>query len=275
MAKSLIKNAFPNLPSDTIRSIQKKISDKCSEFYFLDFLKTTKGNVQDAYRLFNFDERLRCLLLKYVLRFEIQIKYDFVTFVSAASGDEHFWRDKKYYIFKNDFDFDNLRNKIEESFANLKESPFEADSHAATYVMSFGTFVSVYKNINPMYKREFINEYTKFLPKGDFRILHKYLLCMRALRNRCAHGTHIVSNSFVNQLSQFSSIKNVEYLKPGMERLTVFELTLYFLMKSLHCKDEFCKDLSALLAKNEHIYSKYGGKQSINPTIRQKLFKNY
>lgn len=275
MAKSLISISFPELPAEDVQKIKEKISDKCSEFYFLDFLKTTRGNINDAYRLFNFDERLRCLLLKYVLRFEIQIKYDFVSCVSKATDDDHFWRNQKYYIFKNEEDFNRLRDKIEESFINLKASMAEADSHAATYVMSFGTFVSVYKNINPLYKREFIKKYTKYLPKHDYAILHKYLLCMRALRNRCAHGTHIVSNSFVNQLSQYTLIKKPEYMKSGMEKMSIFELTLFFLIKNLNCCEAFSKDLRGLLEKNEHIYSKYGGKQSINPTIIKKIFKKY
>lgn len=275
MSKSLISASYPELSNEDVKKIKRKISDKCSEFYFLDFLKTTRGNIGDAYCLFNFDERLRCLLLKYVLRFEIQIKYDFVSCVANATGDDHFWKNEKYYIFKDPNDFIRLKGKIEESFINLKTSPAEADSHAATYVMSFGTFVSVYKYINPRYKREFIKKYTKYLPQQDYNILHKYLLCMRALRNRCAHGTHIVSNSFVNQLSQYSLIKNSKYLKPGMETMSIFELTLYFLMRSLHCREEFAKDLKKLLEKNEHIYSKYGGKQSINPTIISKLFKKY
>lgn len=275
MAYKLIKQAFPSITKEELKKLGKNINDKCSEYYFLDFLKATNGNIDDAYKLFIFDEKLRCLLLKYVLRFEIQIKNSFVDYVSKATNDDSFWNNSQYYIFKKQQDFINLKSKIEESFKNLNTTHTSANSYAATYVMSFGTFVTVFKNINPMYKRKFIKEYTKYLPVQDFDILHKYLLCMRALRNRCAHGTHIISNSFVNQLKQFSSLKNSHCIKPGMEKFSVFELTLYFLLKTLHCKKEFAKELKKLLDKNHGVYSRYGGKQSINPSIINKIFKNY
>ena len=147
-----------------------------------------------------------------------------------------------------------------------------ADSYAATYVMSFGTFIQMFKNINPSLKRKFVQQYTKYLPIHNFNVLCKYLLCMRALRNRCAHGTHIVSNSFVNQLSQFSAIQKEECLNPNMKIMSIFELTLYFLMNLLNCKNEFSKDLKHILEKNKNLYSRYGGKQPINPSIIEKLF---
>lgn len=275
MAHKLIKDAFPLITDKDLSKIVDKISDKCSDYYFLDFLKTTNGNTNDAYKLFIFDERLRCLLLKYVLRFEIQIKNTFVECVSKATGDDSFWNKSQYYIFKKQEDFNKLKSKIEESFKNLNTPHNSANSYAATYVMSFGTFVSVFKNINPKYKRNFIKKYTKYLPRQDFDVLHKYLLCMRALRNRCAHGTHLVSNSFVNQLSQFRSLKDPGDIKAGMEHFSVFELTLYFLIHSLNCRKEFEIELKKLLEKNKELYSKYGGKQSINPAIIEKLFKNY
>ena len=123
-----------------------------------------------------------------------------------------------------------------------------------------------------MYKRDFIKKYTKYLPKHDFELLHKYLLCMRSLRNRCAHGTHIVSISFVNQLSQYSLLQKPENLNPEMHSFSIFELTICFLIKTLHCGKEFEKDLKNLLSKYKKVYSKYGGKQSINPTIINKIF---
>ena len=179
------------------------------------------------------------------------------------------------YIYKSQEEFEKLKSKINEAFKNIGSPTISENSYAATYVMSFGTFVSVFKNINPAYKRGFIKKYTKYVPQQDFDTLHKYLLCMRALRNRCAHGTHIVSNTFVNQLHQYSMLKEEGRVKPGMEKMSVFELTLYFLLKNLNCGSEFKKDLQKLLLKNEALYSKYGGRQSINPSIIQKIFKNY
>lgn len=273
--KSLIKQAYPNITDAQYKKLKTDISDKCSEYYFLDFLKTTKGNIKDAYGLFIFDEKLRCLLLKYVLRFEIQIKNSFVESVLKTTKDMKFWSDPSYYIFKNQTEFTKLNSKIKEAFKNLNTSFMSANSYAATYVMSFGTFVSVFKYINPQYKRKFIEKYTKYLPVHEFDLLHKYLLCMRALRNRCAHGTHLVSNSFVNQLQQYSFLKKSDNIKSGMEYMSIFELTLYFLYQFLHCRIEFKEELTNLLTHFKNLYSKYGGRQSINPAILDKIFKKY
>ncbi len=273
MAYELIKKSFPDLSDESLDALNKKISKKCSEYYFLDFLKTTEGNIEDAYLLFLFDERLRCLLMKYVLRFEIQIKNDFISLLLANTKDDYFWSNKDNYIFRKDDEFNNFIHKIEESFKNLRISSKSANSYEAVYVMSFGTFVSFFKNINPNLKREFINQYTDFLPIHNFDVLHKYLLCMRSLRNRCAHGTHIVSQSFVNQLGQYSALTKDECINKGMSNFSVFELTLHFMKKKLNCKNEFSKELKQLLKLNERVYSKYGGKQSINPSILTKLFK--
>ena len=243
--------------------------------YFLDFLKTTNGNIDDAYLLFLFDERLRCLLMKYVLRFEIQIKNDFVNVLLKNTNDNYFWSKKENYIFKDDKEFNNFINKIEEAFKNLRVSSSTANSYEAAYVMSFGTFVSFYKNIKPSLKHEFIDAYTDFLPVHSFDVLHKYLLCLRSLRNRCAHGTHIVSQSFVNQLGQYNALTNEKNAIGKMNSYSVFELTLYYMKKKLNCRNEFSKELKKLLMLNEQVYSKYGGKQSINPTIIIKLFKKH
>lgn len=275
MTYELIKKSFLELSDESLIALHNKISNKCSEYYFLDFLKTTNGNIDDAYLLFLFDERLRCLLMKYVLRFEIQIKNDFVNVLLKNTNDNYFWSKKENYIFKDDKEFNNFINKIEEAFKNLRVSSSTANSYEAAYVMSFGTFVSFYKNIKPSLKHEFIDAYTDFLPVHSFDVLHKYLLCLRSLRNRCAHGTHIVSQSFVNQLGQYNALTNEKNAIGKMNSYSVFELTLYYMKKKLNCRNEFSKELKKLLMLNEQVYSKYGGKQSINPTIIIKLFKKH
>ena len=274
MTISTLKKQFPSLTEESIQKIHSKIGDKCNDFYFAEFLKATKGNIDDAYRLFKFDEELRSLLLKYVLRFEIQIKSDFMTCLIKSTGDEHFWKNEDNYIFGSHDGFERLMQKIHDAFANLNVSPTHKDSYAVAYVISFGTFVSLFKYLKPDLKKSFIKKYTKKMyKKNDFQLLNKYLLCIRALRNRCAHGTHIVSNSFVNQLNQFSFIKNAENAGPGFEYYSVLELTLKYLIDMIYCTTEFKDKLIALLSKRTSLYSKYGGKQSINPTIVEKLNK--
>lgn len=277
----LIKERFPSLSEEELLSVNKFIAHKCSAFYFLDFLQTTSGNVDDAKELFKLDERLRVVLMKYLLRFEIQIKNDFIQYVEKATKSASFWNDSSFYLSnflkprfsgaKSDFSF--LLSKIKESLSNLNMPSLGASDYAAFYAMSFGTFIRVFKQIQPQYKFDFSYHYTRYLPKHDFDTIHSYLLCVRALRNRCAHGNHLVSINLVNQLNQYSIIKDPSRVaNPGLD-CSELELTLLFLFQNLVCFRELIRDLHAVLLAYEPTYSKYGGKQSINPTICAKLFR--
>ena len=195
----IIKNSYPNLTEEDIKFITNKVGNKCNYYYFLDFLKTTDGNVIDAYEMFKFDEQLRSVLFKYLIRFEIQIKSDFVEYITNETHSDHFWSDKSFYIFTRDEDFEKLKGKTKKAFKNLNISSKTANAYSAVYMMFFGTFITMFKKIiNPSYKRGFIKKYTKYLPVHSYDLLYKYLLCLRALRNRYAYGTHIVSSSFLN-----------------------------------------------------------------------------
>jgi abortive infection bacteriophage resistance protein len=278
---NLIQTQFPNLSAADQATISKFIVHKCSEFYFIDFLQTTSGNVLDAIELFKLDERLRAVLIKYLLRFEIQIKNDFVQTLEKTTNSDSFWNDKQFYLpnfcvprFQNGkSDFDYLLSKISESLSNLNMSSTGASDYAAFYAMSFGTFIRVFKQIKPVYKFPFSQHYTRYLPRHDFDTIHTYLLCIRALRNRCAHGNHLVSINLVNQLNQYSLIKDsARVTNPALD-CSEFELTLLFLFHNLICFRELIRDLHVVLLAYEPVYSRYGGKQSINPTICAKLFR--
>ena len=272
MSADILKKHFPELTEKDIETIRSKIGDKSNDFYFLEFLKATSGKVDDAYRLFKFDEELRSFLFKYILRFEIQVKSDFMSCLTKATNDDSFWQKKENYIFNDDKEFEQLQQNIHEAFDNLNIPYSQKDSYAVAYVISFGTFVSLYKKIKPDLKRAFITKYSKKLfKKNDYKILYTYFLCIKALRNRCAHGTHIVSNSFVNQLNQFKHITRVENVGTDKVRYSVFDLTLKYLIDTIYCSTEFKDKLIELLEKRESLYSKYGGKQSVNPTVIEKL----
>ena len=191
-----------------------------------------------------------------------------------STGDSSFWEKKENYISQSEDEFNKLKQKIHESFNNLNIPYSQKDPFAVAYVISFGTFVTLFKNIKLEHKEAFIKKYSKKLyKKDDYRLLHKYFLCIKALRNRCAHGTHIVSISFVNQLNQFNYITKVENVGDSSIRYSVFDLTLEYLIDTIYCSTEFKTKLLELLKKRRPLYSKYGGKQSINPSIIEKLDK--
>lgn len=67
------------------RAITRFVNKNCSYYFFLNFMRMTNGNVKDAIQLYRFDKSLRILTLKYILRFEVQIKKDFIHYVEIAT----------------------------------------------------------------------------------------------------------------------------------------------------------------------------------------------
>ena len=98
MLKHLIKNEYRTLKASEVKKATDFIQGKCSEYYFLDYLRCTNGNVDDAIEFYLLDDRLRSLFTQYLIRFEIQLKTDFVKCVQDSTHSSSFWNHKKYYL---------------------------------------------------------------------------------------------------------------------------------------------------------------------------------
>ena len=98
MKETLIKKEYPLISEEELLKIKKVVAPKCCDYFFVDFLRSTNGNVDDAISLFFLDEKLRSLFVQYLMRFEIQIKSDFATMVENSTLSDRFWVIKKFYI---------------------------------------------------------------------------------------------------------------------------------------------------------------------------------
>ena len=78
MGIEIIVNELPYLSRGQKAAISRFVNKNCSYYYFLNFIRITSGNVADAIKLYYFDEDLRKVLLKYILRLEIQMKIDLI-----------------------------------------------------------------------------------------------------------------------------------------------------------------------------------------------------
>ena len=76
-------------------------------------------------------------------------------------------------------------------------------NYVAMYCLSFGGFKTLFRYIDVKYKESFIERYTSHLKTNVFSVLYAYLDCIRLLRNRCAHGNHIVTLKFKNDLNPY------------------------------------------------------------------------
>lgn len=280
MAKSLIKKEYPSITKAELAKINSYISNKCSEYYFLGFLRCSNGNVNDALGFFFLDERLRALLTQYLMRFEIQIKSDFAKMVEKESKSKQFWKVSKYYtptararrpgkktifcVTKN-----NVQSNID------KMSPVTAGplNYVAMYSISFGCFETVYRYIDTSYEQSFIDKYTSHLPVHSYGLLLNYLECIRVLRNRCAHGNHIITKKFADQLLKIgaNNIVNPSNAPLSGVYLTYFETVLYFLIKQLSCGNEFRRELKKLIKDFSTLLSSYPSKHSLSATTVTKI----
>ena len=75
------------------------------------------------------------------------------------------------------------------------------------------------------------------------------------------------------QLHQFDFIRKEENAGKAHVNYSVLDLTLKYLVDMIYCHTEFKDKLIKLLERHETLYSRYGGKQSINPSIIEKLNK--
>lgn len=95
---NIIQTLFLNITGNEYAKCMNFINTKCSEYYFSSYLKLTNGNVDDAIEYFKLDEKLRALLLRYILRFENQLKTDFAFEVETLTGSDSFWSNQQFYL---------------------------------------------------------------------------------------------------------------------------------------------------------------------------------
>lgn len=81
-----------------LRRVNNFIDGKYSKYFFKNFLDITDGNVEDAITLYKFDQRLRTVLLKYILKFELILKNDLVILAENAGASHTFWKDSSHYL---------------------------------------------------------------------------------------------------------------------------------------------------------------------------------
>lgn len=281
---SLIDDEYPTIEKETRARYRDFVENRCSDYYFLGYLRCTNGNLGGAAKFYNLDDSLRTLLLKHIVRLEIQLKTDFFNCVENATGSDSIWSDSQYYLPSSCIPnqksgkskFDMVKENIDKA---LNKHPFStpgpANMRAATF-MSFGAFVDLYKNIDLQYKKAFISEYTDYLPfsnatvKDRYRILFKYLQAIRIVRNRCAHGNHVITRKLLYELTpQIDLIRQPN--TPFSGQATVFEAVLLFILKKSNCSPEFQGDIKKILKKYQGVLAKYNSKHSLSNNVMQNL----
>ena len=280
MTEHLIKTEYETLNDSDIETALKFIDGKCSEYYFIDYLRCTNGNVVDAIDFYLLDDKLRSLLTQYLIRFEIQLKTDFVKTVQDSTGSPSFWNNKRFFIPEarqstirgKVSSFTQIKKHIQGNLDRMSFTTMGPINYAAMYSSSFGTFQELYKLIDLPHKINFINKYTSHLNIHNYKILNACLESIRKIRNRCAHGNHIISLKLVNELNCLRGTLFSNNCSPNPNfHLTVTEATFIFIIKQLKCGYEFKKRLITLLKKYKLLLVKYNGKHCLSGNTIEKI----
>ena len=268
----ILKKEYPNLEDSEYKKALSFLKGKCSEYYFIDYMRCSNGNVDDAINFYLFDDGLRFLLIKYIIRFEIQAKADFVNIIEEITNCSSFWKRKEYYLPDTlhvraggrHSKFYLLKEKIESNLNRKHFSSLGSINHTALYVSSFGTFQELFKYIDQKYKFEFIENYTHNLNLNDYHTLNAFLEGIRIVRNRCAHGNHIISRKMSSELKKLKTTIRCQIFKDIKSPITPLEGIILYLLEELESSKEFKSDIKCLIEKNSYLIEKYNKKLSLS-----------
>ena len=264
MGINIITNDIPNLSNNTITIINSFVDKNCSHYYFLNYIRLTNGNVSDAISLYHFDEDLRKVVLKYILRLEVQMKKDLIDSVVLNQGDTCFWNVPSYYnhsytTIKKGYNislFDVMVGDINYLKSKKKFSLIGPEDERSFYCCSFGKFIEIYKNLRFSHKSAFNNKYYG-TSNNSTAIIYDYLNSIRCIRNRCCHSNHIVSFKMINELG----VRTLQVIGTHTN-ISEFEKCLYFINKNLENKTGMREELLLVLDEYEKTWCKY--KQLVN-----------
>lgn len=254
--------------------LEKFIKNNCSKYYMINFLRITSGNVDDAILLYYLDENLRAIILKYILRLEVQMKKDFINYVYKETNDDSFWNNKKYYnqqftsIKKQNLksSFDIAIKEVKERMLTMHYSSSSDRNQQAFYTMSLGAFIKFYSGMYFRYHHDFTEKYA-YKDSHSVNILKHYLDSIRIIRNRCCHSNHMISvklkNSLIFKTSLLDGFVGDQYSE--------FEKTIYFIYTRLENKGEFKDDIINLLENSESCWKPYCGKHILPSSFLEDL----
>lgn len=272
---SLIAKKNIHISDEDETILDNFIRTNCSYYYMINFLRITTGDVRKAIQLYFFDEQLRAILLKYILRLEIQMKKDFVDSVYSTTSDSCFWNNSKYFNKqfttpkRNNTEslFDVVVKEIANRMKGMHYSSSSDKNQQAFYAMSFGSFIKFYSGMHLKYHFDFSE---KYFIKGNPNLvegLKRYLNNMRVIRNRCCHSNHLVSVKLKNDLIFHASLL-LGYIG---DQNNEFEKTLYFIYSRLDNKESFKDELIEALTPYEPYWKPYCRKHLLPLTIMEDI----
>jgi abortive infection bacteriophage resistance protein len=173
---------------------------KAFQGYDNNFRENT--NFEDVFNIYNFDKKLRLLLLDVLERIEMSIKSALSYEITKEKNDLYWYLMEKYEYKKN---YDKIKDIIVKSrtsretyvrhfFDNYSDENLPAWFFFES--LSFGACVSIIKGLDNSDKKVLSDFYG--LSKKNFQMLHH----LSVLRNSCAHHSWVWNKNFTLEVSK-------------------------------------------------------------------------
>lgn len=155
-----------------------------------DHCLTTGTTFKSVYDLYEFDTRLRRLLLNALDRIEVNIRTTIIYNISLRYIDDPCWFVNRKYMtakFVNEFEnqvYATMRKNPVIQHHHSKHSGIYAPAWKTIEFMTIGNLINLYDAIKEPDARDIVAK-TYGCSRGVF---YNYLETIRVLRNKCAHG---------------------------------------------------------------------------------------
>ena len=229
--------------------------------YWLPFKQSNDalvGSFDDALRLYEFDRRLRLLILDAIERVEVQLRTGLAYIIGeqfgafgheAAASFRHDFGDGYQRVTHSDW-INRLRDETErshEQFITAYKTKYDDYPRLpvwmATEIMSFGSLSRLYGALLPEQQRAIAQ------PWGlHFSVLHNWLHVLSTARNIAAHHARLwnrdlsIQPKLPNRIEAFSDAKI-----PNKRRSYIILLMLRQLTAQSHAADDWAHTLVKLL----------------------------
>jgi abortive infection bacteriophage resistance protein len=209
---------------------------------------------EQAYNLYEFDTKLRQLLMNLSEYIEISMR-TYLSYHLALKYDPECYRNKDHFNFKDEKTYKIFIDKIDRELLNSKElyvSHYRNKYNGrfpiwlAVEAMSFANLSILYANLKPKDKRAISRNYK--LKKHQ--LLDNWLHSLCVLRNRCAHYNRIYYMRLSKAINLSLDARKL-HISPNSLYALIF--TLKYLVQDYSTWNQWIIRLASLIEEYNHV----------------------
>ena len=218
---------------------------------------TTLQNVWDVY---NFDKKLRLLLLDVLERIETSLKCILIYEISKSKNDNYWYSRRDNYIVQSrseekkkfekflEYILNNIKFSQEiyiQHYYNEYSFPKYPPSWMFFEDLSFGKCVKIVRNLNDSEENIIASFYQ--MNKKSIQMLHR----LSVLRNSCAHHSRIWNRNFTMKMPKYNAVFN----EVRRNSLFAYVVAIQIFFKKINPKSNWLDRLEDLISEyNVEIY---------------------